>query len=132
MWMLVRKRMYEGRPFVCANETSKGKQQEDDYTKATSTSSHRHKQPAMPTHTLFHKHTHTFMMSQLENLFASYSLSNPPTHGNQQTHVEEQKKTMHCGLTGQMSKASYSVTTQTLLHVKFDKRSRSAFMLNER
>ena len=127
MNVYVGKTMHVGRPFVCANEIIEGKPREDHHTsgpceghhtEATSEHQHRHKQTAMPTRTLSHKHTCSHILA-LQNRFVSCSLSNPPTHGNQQgTHAVDQKEDKAlCRKSELMSRASYCATTQTLLHV---------------
>ena len=65
-----------------------------------------------------HKHTCSHILA-LQNRFVSCSLSNPPTHGNQQgTHAVDQKEDKAlCRKSELMSRASYCATTQTLLHV---------------
>ena len=94
-------KMHEGRPFVCANETSEGKPREDHHTEAGATgrsphgshqrSSHRHKQTAMPTCTLS---TQTCMISYFRRQRILLLLFHSPTHphGNQQENTCQTNK----------------------------------------
>ena len=138
-------KMHEGRPFVCANETSDGKPREDHHTEAGATgrsphgshqrSSHRHKQTAMPTCTLS---TQTCMISYFRRQRILLLLFHSPTHPHTwqptREHMpNEQKKTKHCGgITELMSRASYCVITQNAVTCDVDKRSRVRSCTNER
>ena len=78
--------------FFCVDETNEGKPREDHHrskakaghhTEATSDHRTDTKKTAMPTRTLSPQ-TRMISFSQIKIVFASCSLSNPPTHGNQQ------------------------------------------------